>query len=143
MRRSALPDIDAGGRKAAGAPPGLIMRQRLRLTAIALAFFGSGALTNAQEPLRPVTVAGDSIPHSLTGERGDSSRGRAIVINRQYPCLLCHSGPFPEERFQGDLSPDLTGTGSRWSEGQLRLRLVDASRLNPETIMPSYYKIDG
>jgi sulfur-oxidizing protein SoxX len=143
MRRSALPDIDAGGRKAAGALPGLIMRQRLRLTAIALAFFGSGALTNAQEPLRPVTVAGDSIPHSLTGERGDSARGRAIVINRQYTCLLCHSGPFPEERFQGDLSPDLTGTGSRWSEGQLRLRLVDASRLNPETIMPSYYKIDG
>jgi sulfur-oxidizing protein SoxX len=25
----------------------------------------------------------------------------------------------------------------------LRLRLVDASRLNPKTIMPSYYRIDG
>ena len=102
---------------------------------------GTGAL--AQESLRPFAVAGDSISRSLTGERGDPARGRAIVTNRQYTCLLCHSGPFPEERFQGDLSPDLSGTGARWSEGQLRLRLVDASRLNPDTIMPSYYKVDG
>jgi sulfur-oxidizing protein SoxX len=58
-------------------------------------------------------------------------------------CLLCHSGPLPDERFQGDLAPDLKGAGSRWSEGQLRLRMVDSSRLNPATIMPSYYRIDG
>jgi sulfur-oxidizing protein SoxX len=58
-------------------------------------------------------------------------------------CLLCHSGPFPEEPLQGTLAPDLAGTGSRWSEGQLRLRLVDAARLNPGTIMPPYYRIDG
>jgi len=41
------------------------------------------------------------------------------------------------------LAPDLSGVGSRWSAGQLRLRLVDATRLNPETIMPTYYRIDG
>jgi L-cysteine S-thiosulfotransferase len=58
-------------------------------------------------------------------------------------CLLCHTGPFPEEKFQGTLAPDLTGTGARWSEGQLRLRIVDASRLNPDTIMPPYYRTDG
>jgi sulfur-oxidizing protein SoxX len=58
-------------------------------------------------------------------------------------CLLCHTGPFPEEKFQGDLAPDLSGAGSRWSEGQLRLRLVDATRLNPDTIMPPYYRVDG
>jgi L-cysteine S-thiosulfotransferase len=97
----------------------------------------------AQEALRPYQVVGDAIPQSLTGAKGDPSRGRAIVTNRQNTCLLCHSGPFPEEKFQGNLSPDLKGTGSRWSEGQLRLRLVDAARLNPETIMPSYYRVDG
>ena len=86
---------------------------------------------------------GDAIPAPLTGPRGDAERGRAIVTARQNTCLLCHSGPFPEQRFQGNLSPDLKGTGARWSEGQLRLRLVDASRLNAETIMPSYYKVDG
>ena len=92
----------------------------------------------------PYEVVGDAIPQPLTGARGDPARGRAIVVDAaQSTCLLCHSGPFPEERFQGDLSPDLKGTGARWSEGELRLRLVDASRLNPATIMPSYYKVDG
>jgi sulfur-oxidizing protein SoxX len=58
-------------------------------------------------------------------------------------CLLCHSGPFPEERFQGNLAPDLTGAGKRWSEGQLRLRIVDSSRVNPATIMPAYHVTNG
>ena len=58
-------------------------------------------------------------------------------------CLLCHSGPFPEEKFQGTLAPDLKGAGSRSSEGQLRLRIVDASRFNPQTIMPPYYRAEG
>ncbi|CAN5302859.1 hypothetical protein BH11PSE4_BH11PSE4_43660 [soil metagenome] len=95
------------------------------------------------EQLVPYAVVGDAIPASLTGAAGDSSRGRAIVVNRQNTCLLCHSGPFAEQRSQGDLAPNLTGAGSRWSDGQLRLRLVDASRLNAATIMPSYYRIDG
>ena len=94
------------------------------------------------ETLRPAVIVSDSIPVSLTGGPGDAARGRAIVINRQNTCILCHSGPF-ETQFQGDLAPDLTGSGSRWSEGQLRLRLVDASRLNPATIMPSYYRVEG
>jgi len=86
----------------------------------------------------------DGMPDSLSGVKGDPVRGRAIVTNRQVGlCLLCHSGPFPEERFQGNLAPDLTGTGTRWSEGQLRLRLVDSSRINPVTIMPAYHRTDG
>ena len=84
------------------------------------------------------------MPSPLTAMRGDPARGRAIVANRQVGlCLLCHSGPFPEERLQGNLAPDLKGAGARWSEGQLRLRIVDASRLNPATIMPPYYRVDG
>lgn len=93
--------------------------------------------------LRAYTVVGDAIPKSLTGMPGDATRGRALVLDRTSTCILCHSGPFPETRFQGDLAPSLAGAGSRWSEGQLRLRLVDASRLNPATIMPSYYRLDG
>lgn len=96
------------------------------------------------EALRPYSVVGDAIPKSLTGAPGDAARGRAIVMSRQTGlCLLCHSGPFPEERFQGTLAPDLGGAGARGSEGQLRLRLVDSLRVNPATIMPSYYRIDG
>jgi len=89
-------------------------------------------------------VDGDAIPSSLTGAPGDPARGRTIVATRQKGlCLLCHSGPFPEERFQGNLAPDLAGAGARWSEGQFRLRIVDASRLNPDTIMPAYGRTDG
>ncbi len=95
------------------------------------------------QALRPYEVVGDAIPQSLTGVRGDPARGRAIVVDRQKGlCLLCHTGPFPE-RFQGNLAPDLTGVGSRWSAGQLRLKIVDSRRLNPATIMPPYYTMDG
>jgi len=97
----------------------------------------------AAEELRRYAVVGDAIPMSLTGAPGDPVRGLATLVNRQSTCILCHNGPFPEEKFQGDLAPNLAGSGSRWSEGQLRLRLVDASSLNEATIMPSYYRMDG
>ena len=85
----------------------------------------------------------DAIPASLTGAKGDPQRGRAIVASRQVGlCLLCHSGPFPEERFQGNLAPDLRSAG-RLTEGEIRLRVVDPARANPKTIMPAYYRTEG
>ena len=75
---------------------------------------------------------------------GDAARGRALVLDRsQRPASSATPGRFRKTKFQGDLAPNLKGAGSRWSEGQLRLRLVDASRLNPATIMPSYYRVEG
>ena len=98
----------------------------------------------SQDEVRSYAIVRDSIPESLTGKPGDAERGRAIVANRTVGlCLLCHSGPIPEERFQGNLAPSLAGAGARWSEGELRLRIVDASRLNPDSIMPSYYRTLG
>jgi len=75
---------------------------------------------------------------------GDPEKGRAVVANRQVGlCLLCHSGPIPEERFQGNLAPDLRGVGARLSVDQIRQRLVDPARFNPNTIMPAYAKTEG
>jgi sulfur-oxidizing protein SoxX len=103
-----------------------------------------GASPALAQELRPYSMVGDAIPASLTGASGDAQRGLKIVTNRQVGlCLLCHSGPYPQERFQGTMAPDLKGAGSRWSEGQLRLRIMDAARLNPQTIMPPYYRVDG
>ncbi|MCW5737867.1 MAG: sulfur oxidation c-type cytochrome SoxX [Enhydrobacter sp.] len=105
-----------------------------------------GVLAACLLSLLPGSVAAqqDSIPHSLSGQPGDPARGRAIVANRTVGlCLLCHSGPIPEERFQGNLAPSLEGAGLRSTPGQLRLRLVDARRLNPDTIMPPYYRTEG
>ena len=106
-----------------------------------------GSLAHAQAMVGAVSVMGDVIPAPLTGTNacaGDPARGRAIVKNRQVGlCLLCHSGPFPEERLQGDLAPDLKGAGSRWTAGQLRLRIADSGRVTPASIMPAYYKVEG
>jgi sulfur-oxidizing protein SoxX len=102
-----------------------------------------GAPANADE-LRPFTITGDAIVEPLSGARGDAAGGRTIVVDRQKGlCLLCHTGPFPEQRFQGTLAPTLAGAGRRWNEGQLRLRMVDSGKLNPATIMPAYYRTEG
>lgn len=111
------------------------------LVAATLALFAVDA--RAQEGLRSYVIIGDAIPDSLTGKPGDAARGRTIVADRSVGlCLLCHNAPIPEERFQGNLASDLAGAGTRWSEGQLRLWLVDASRVKPDTIMPPYYRLD-
>jgi L-cysteine S-thiosulfotransferase len=89
-------------------------------------------------------LSDDEIRAPLSGAKGDPARGRAIVVNRQLGlCLLCHSGPFPEERFQGTIGPDLNAIGARLSEGQIRLRVADPGRLNPATIMPAYFRVEG
>jgi sulfur-oxidizing protein SoxX len=86
--------------------------------------------------------AGELVPPTL--EPGDAVRGRALVANRQQGlCLLCHTAPIPEERFQGNLAPDLAGAGARWSPAQLRRRLADPRQFNPATIMPAYFSTEG
>ena len=94
--------------------------------------------------LTSLVVVGDGIPQPLTATPGDAQRGRAIVANRQVGlCLLCHSGPFPEERAQSNLASNLSGTGSRWTPAQLRLRVADARRLDPESLMPAFHRVEG
>ncbi len=111
--------------------------------AAALSIAGSSAVAEPPFALPAYQIVGDAIAQPLTRTPGDAARGRRIIADRYLGlCLLCHRGPFPEEA-QGSLAPDLAGAGARWSEGQLRLRIVDARRLNPSTIMPSYYRIDG
>jgi sulfur-oxidizing protein SoxX len=101
--------------------------------------------TLAQAQAQPsYVISGDAITASLTSQPGDAAKGRLIVANRQVGlCLLCHAGPLPEERFQGNLAPTLDGVGSRLSEGQLRLRLVNSRALNPNSLMPAYFQTDG
>src|SRR6185503_9737529 len=93
----------------------------------AFAFAGLTGLSRSASAAGEYQEVGDAIPKPLTGKPGDAARGRGIVMNRQVGlCLLCHSGPFPDERFQGTIAPDLKGAGARWTEGQLRLRIVDS-----------------
>jgi sulfur-oxidizing protein SoxX len=88
------------------------------------------------------TVVDDGIPAALTATAGDAPRGRAIVAQRQQGlCLLCHSAPIAEERFQGNLAPPLDGAGSRWNAAQLRLRVANTRLLNPHSLMPAFHAL--
>jgi sulfur-oxidizing protein SoxX len=123
-----------------GRSPRKLSAESFGRAGLAALLLASGAAA-AEPGLVPYQIVGDAIPAPLTGTAGDPARGRAIVGNRQLGlCLLCHSGPFPEDRLQGTLAPSLAGVASRLSIGQLRLRIVDASRVNPKTIMPPYYR---
>lgn len=110
---------------------------RTALILLALASVPAGALET-------YTVVGDAIPAPLGGKVGDPVRGRALVLDRtQGNCLICHQLPEPNEPFQGTIGPGLAGVGARLGTGQLRLRLVDAGLLNPQTVMPPYFRNQG
>jgi sulfur-oxidizing protein SoxX len=97
----------------------------------------------AQEVTVPYVVQGDAIPKPLTAVPGEPARGREVVTGRDANCLLCHSIPETGERFMGNVAPSLSGVGTRLTPGQLRLRVVDPTRLNPEVAMPAYYRTHG
>ncbi len=91
----------------------------------------------------PGSAAMDAIDTPLDPGPADAARGRAIVADRfKGLCLLCHTAPIPEERFQGDIGPALAGVGDRLSVAQMRARLVDPSRVNPHSVMPAYHRTD-
>jgi sulfur-oxidizing protein SoxX len=88
-------------------------------------------------------VQGDEIAQPLTATPGDATRGREIVAGREANCLFCHAIPGAAERFMGDIGPPLAGVGTRLAAGQLRLRIVDPTRLNRDAVMPAYHKTEG
>ena len=72
---------------------------------------------------------------------GDPQRGRLAVIGKGN-CLACHQMPIPEEPDHGDIGPDLSHVGSRLDAVQLAARIRDPKTINPDTIMPSFVKLD-
>jgi sulfur-oxidizing protein SoxX len=106
--------------------------------------FCLAATSVAAEPVAPFVVEGDVIAAPLVAGAGDPARCLAVVLNRETGnCLICHSIPGSGERFMGDVGPPLAGVGRRLSPGQIRLRLVDPTRVNPDAVMPAYHRISG
>ena len=116
-----------------------------KLMAAAMGFVVAGAFAvgaQAQE-MANVNIVDGKIPTSLTGKAGDAANGKKVVIHRQKGnCLACHHMPIPEQQFHGETGPDLSDVGARMNEPELRMRLVDAKVVSPDTMMPSFYKTD-
>ena len=112
--------------------------------ALFVVFATGGDPASAEELVAYKVVDGEQIPDSLTGNAGDPVKGRAVAINRKLGnCLACHEMPIPEQPFHGEVGPDLAGVADRYSEGELRLRVVDPKKLNPESFMPAFYRNTG
>lgn len=69
---------------------------------------------------------------------GDAQRGRAIATaGREASCIHCHAIPGATGA-AGTLGPPLAGVARRFDAAELRARIVDPSRLDPQTAMPPY-----
>ena len=122
-------------------------RQSITFALCAVAFavvlmLASGA--QAGELVKYEIKDGTSIPKSLTGVPGDAKNGRKVAINRkQGNCLACHKMPIPEQPFHGQIGPELGDVAMNFSEGEIRLRVVDSKAINPDSFMPAFYRNDG
>ena len=102
----------------------------------------SSAERSKPAELAPFSVTGDGVQVPLGAKQGLESRGAQIVISREGQCTLCHAIPGYKGQV-GNLAPLLEGVGARLTKAQLRLRIINSSLIFPQTIMPSYYKVDG
>ena len=73
---------------------------------------------------------------------GDAARGREVFVAREGGhCVLCHVVPGVE--VAGNVGPALAGVGSRFTAAQLRLRVADITRVNPNAAMPAFHRTEG
>jgi sulfur-oxidizing protein SoxX len=87
-------------------------------------------------------VVGDGIPQSLTGKPGSAAAGRALLVKREAAnCLQCHSVKKDKDLASGgSKGPALDGVGAALTPAQLRLSIVDYSKVAGGTAMPSFHK---
>ena len=113
---------------------------------IAATCFGAVAFSSSAtaQDIAGFTVLGDGIDVPLAGLKGDAARGQKLAFDPERGnCTICHPVPGGDPRGQGTIGPSLAGVGGRLTLAQLRLRVVDGTRINPATIMPPYHRVDG
>lgn len=116
---------------------------RVSLAAVVSLFIGFTPMSGAaQQSSSQAGLTG--LPRLENTQPGNPARGRQIVRDvNNATCLICHAMPIPEEPDHGEIGPPLHGVGSRYTVEELRLRLVDPKAINPDTIMPSYFRAEG
>ncbi len=116
---------------------------KLFVPALAAAVLLAG--TAVADGLMKYEIADNAIVKSLTGKPGDAAKGVKAFTNRKLGnCLACHQvTALAAQPFHGQIAPPLDGVAERYNEGQLRMQVVNAKQINPDTIMPAFYRTDG
>lgn len=92
----------------------------------------------------PVHANESGVAQPLSSVPAEAERGRAVLLDRNAGhCLLCHQLSAVAESSQGNLGPSLDGVADRLSAAELRLRLIDSTRINPDSAMPAYHRTAG
>lgn len=115
---------------------------------ILAALLGVSAGATQAEVVSPSAVVANEygeIAQSLTGIAGDPARGQEVMTTRGLGnCIACHQvTALQEYPFHGEVGPSLDGVGARWDAAGLRGIVANAKGVFPESVMPSFYKIDG
>ncbi len=105
----------------------------------------AGSVSAAEIAPKQVVYADGAVSSSLSGVAGDAEEGRKVMTTRGLGnCIACHKvsalQSFP---FHGEVGPTLDGAGDRWSAAELRGIVADAKKTFDESVMPSFYKVDG
>lgn len=73
---------------------------------------------------------------------GDAARGRQVFVARDAGhCVLCHAAP--GIAVAGDVGPSLAGIGARLAPAEIRARVADITRVNPDAAMPVFHRTTG
>ncbi|MCP5372890.1 MAG: sulfur oxidation c-type cytochrome SoxX [Hyphomicrobiales bacterium] len=121
------------------------MKRKYLIAAAGMVAIAMAAAGTRAEMAKIMVENGEKIPQSLTGTPGNAENGRAVVIDRRKGnCLACHMiAEIKDQQFHGEVGPPLDDVGSRMGAGELRLRIVNPKIINPDTIMPAFYRTDG
>lgn len=118
----------------------------MKRTLMTIALIGAATGAAAAE-IAPgeVPFEDGAVTVSLTGAPGDPARGREVVGNKSLGnCVACHANSdMSDIPFHGEIGPMLDGAGERWSEAELRGIVANAKMMFPDSMMPSFYKVDG
>ena len=112
---------------------------------VAMALGIPGAVSADDRGAAVQVAAMTEMAKPLTTKPGDPAAGKSVFINRKLGnCLACHAlKSLSDQPFHGNIGPALDGVGSRYNTAELRLRIVNPKALNPDTIMPGFFKKDG
>ncbi|MGM0584183.1 MAG: sulfur oxidation c-type cytochrome SoxX [Pseudomonadota bacterium] len=123
------------------------MTQRSSKALVALA--GAAALVaaaaQAETLVKPTEVAFDdygAVETPLTDEAGDPDRGKTVMVTKSVGnCISCHAAEaLSDAPWHGEVGPALDGAGDRWTEAELRGIVVNAKKMFPGSVMPSFYR---